>query len=484
MYKLFFKRLFDILLSLLGILILSPILIIISVAVLIDSKGPIIFKQQRIGKNGKIFNIYKFRSMCVGAEKTGSGVYSGKNDARVTRVGKVLRATSLDELPQFFNVLFGHMSFIGPRPPLTYHPWTYDKYSKEQLKMFNVRPGITGWAQVNGRKEVEWNKRIKLNVYYVENLSFWLDLKIIFMTVGKVLKNSNNENVGATVVKNKNLELMYITDDPSVAKVADEAKVDYIFIDMEYIDKEERQKGNTVKNHHTVNDVKKVKAVVQNSKVLCRVNHIHDATDEYSSTEEEIDSVIEAGADYIMLPYFKTAMEVQRFISAVDGRAKTMLLVETPEAVENIDQILAIDGIDKVHIGLNDLSLGYKQSFMFEPLINGTVDMLATKLKEKGIPYGFGGIASLGKGIVPAEMVIKEHYRLGSSMAILSRSFCNAQQIKDISEIKKVFNDGIDRIRAFEKDCQDGKFDLEENKKEIKSAVELVVKNIKEQKQP
>ena len=138
--------------------------------------------------------------MVVGAEQTGSGVYSGKGDKRVTRVGKILRATSLDELPQFFNLLKGDMSFIGPRPPLTYHPWTFDKYTEEQKKMFNVRPGITGWAQVNGRKEVEWNRRIELNVWYVEHLSFWLDVKIFFKTIFKVLKNSNNENVGATVI--------------------------------------------------------------------------------------------------------------------------------------------------------------------------------------------------------------------------------------------------------------------------------------------
>ncbi|MBO5713745.1 MAG: sugar transferase, partial [Clostridia bacterium] len=156
-------------------------------------------KQERIGKNGKVFKILKFRSMCVGAEGTGSGVYSGKGDKRVTKVGKFIRATSLDELPQFFNVLVGDMSFIGPRPPLTYHPWTIDKYTEEQFKMFNVRPGITGWAQVNGRKEVEWNKRIELNVWYVENVSLWLDIKILFMTVFKVFTNANNENVGATV---------------------------------------------------------------------------------------------------------------------------------------------------------------------------------------------------------------------------------------------------------------------------------------------
>lgn len=203
MYKHFFKRFFDILISLLGLIICSPIFIVVAIAVKIDSKGPVLFKQKRIGKNGRVFDIYKFRSMCVGAENTGSGVYSGKGDARVTKVGKFLRATSLDELPQFLNLLKGDMSLIGPRPPLTYHPWVYDNYSEEQKRMFNVRPGITGWAQVNGRKEVEWNKRIELNVWYVDHVSFWLDIKIIFMTVFKVLKNSNNENTGATVLGDK-----------------------------------------------------------------------------------------------------------------------------------------------------------------------------------------------------------------------------------------------------------------------------------------
>ena len=200
MYKNFFKRFFDIVISLLAIIVLALPMLIIVIAVKIDSKGPVIFKQERVGKDGKVFWMYKFRSMCVGAENIGSGVYSGEGDARVTKVGKFLRATSLDEIPQFFNVLKGDMSFIGPRPPLTYHPWTLDKYTEEQKRMFEMRPGITGWAQVNGRKEVEWNKRIKLNVWYVDNVSLWLDIKIIFMTLFKVFTNADNENTGATVV--------------------------------------------------------------------------------------------------------------------------------------------------------------------------------------------------------------------------------------------------------------------------------------------
>ena len=200
MYKHFFKRFFDIILSLIGLIVAAIPMLLIAIAIKIDSKGPVISKQERIGRNGKVFKILKFRSMCVGAEKTGSGVYSGKGDARVTKVGKFLRATSLDELPQFINLLRGDMSLIGPRPPLTYHPWTYDKYTDHQRRMFEVRPGITGWAQVNGRKEVEWHKRIELNVWYVDHVSLWLDLKIMFMTVFKVFTNANNENVGATVV--------------------------------------------------------------------------------------------------------------------------------------------------------------------------------------------------------------------------------------------------------------------------------------------
>ena len=200
MYKHFFKRFFDIIFSLLGIIMLSIFMIIIAIAIKIESKGPVFFKQERLGKNGKVFKILKFRSMCVGAEQMAGGVYSGKGDTRVTKVGKFIRKTSLDEIPQLFSVLKGDMSFIGPRPPLTYHPWTFDKYTEEQKKMFNVRPGISGWAQVNGRKGVEWNKRIKLNVWYVENVSLWLDIKILFKTVAKVFSNADNENKGKTVV--------------------------------------------------------------------------------------------------------------------------------------------------------------------------------------------------------------------------------------------------------------------------------------------
>lgn len=199
MYSKFFKRVIDIIISMLLLIILSPVLLFAAIAIKLDSKGPVIFKQKRLGLCGKEFYIYKFRSMCVGAEK--GGVYSDNNDKRVTKVGNILRKTSIDELPQAINILKGDMSFVGPRPPLTYHPWPIDEYTDEQRRMFNVRPGITGWAQVNGRKAVEWNRRIELNNWYVDNVSLWLDIKICFMTVFKVFTNADNENVGETVTK-------------------------------------------------------------------------------------------------------------------------------------------------------------------------------------------------------------------------------------------------------------------------------------------
>ena len=204
MYKHFIKRLLDILISFLALLVFALPMLIIGLAIKMTSKGPVLFKQDRLGKNGKVFRMLKFRSMVVGAEA--QGVYSDNKDKRVTKVGKFLRKTSLDELPQLINMLKGDMSLIGPRPPLTYHPWPIEDYTEEQKRMFDVRPGMTGWAQVNGRKEVEWHKRIELNVWYVDHISFLLDAKIFFMTILKVFKNEGNENKGATVKEKEKSE--------------------------------------------------------------------------------------------------------------------------------------------------------------------------------------------------------------------------------------------------------------------------------------
>lgn len=202
MYVKFWKRFFDIVLSVIGLIVAAIPMAIVAIAIKWDSPGPVIFKQQRLGRYGKVYTMYKFRSMCVGAEK--GGVYSDDKDTRISRVGMIIRKTSLDELPQLWNVLKGNLSLIGFRSPLTYHPWPWEEYTEEQKKMFELRPGITGWAQVNGRKTVEWNNRIAMNVWYAENCSFLLDVKILFMTVFKVLRNADNENVGETV-KNEDI---------------------------------------------------------------------------------------------------------------------------------------------------------------------------------------------------------------------------------------------------------------------------------------
>ena len=199
MYKNGIKRMLDIIIAVLGLVIGAIPMAIVALLIRLESPGPAIFRQQRIGKDGKVFEFLKFRSMCQGAEHTGSGVYSGKGDARVTRLGRILRATSIDELPQLVNILRGDMSLIGPRPPLTYHPWPLEEYTDRQRRMFEVRPGITGWAQVNGRKDVEWNRRIEMSVWYVDHVSFWLDLKIFFLTIYKVFRNADNENKEETV---------------------------------------------------------------------------------------------------------------------------------------------------------------------------------------------------------------------------------------------------------------------------------------------
>ena len=201
MYKHFFKPLCDKLLALVLLVVLTIPMLIIAILIRLESEGPALFKQKRLGKGGKEFCIYKFRSMKLNAEKTGTGVYSEKGDPRVTKIGRIIRATSLDELPQLLNIIKGEMSWIGPRPPLTYHPWPVDQYTPEQFRMFEVAPGISGWAQVNGRKTVEWNRRIEMNVWYVDHVSLWLDIKIAFMTVFKVLCNADNVNAGATVKK-------------------------------------------------------------------------------------------------------------------------------------------------------------------------------------------------------------------------------------------------------------------------------------------
>ncbi len=275
------------------------------------------------------------------------------------------------------------------------------------------------------------------------------------------------------------LKLMYITNEPTVAQIAETAGVDRIFVDMEYIGKSIRQGGmDTVQSHHTIEDIVRIKECLHTAQLLVRVNPMHDATDKYGSSKDEIDSAIIAGADILMLPYFKTAEEVRSFIACVNGRVKTMLLLETAEAVEIIDDILDIPGIDEMFVGLNDLSLSYGMNFMFQLLADGTVERLTSKFKAKGIPYGFGGIAAMGAGMLPAEQVIKEHYRLGSTCTILSRSFCNVAQIRHMGEISYLFFNGVKSIRAFEQECEEYIRFFSDNTSDVLDKVKLISEQI------
>lgn len=269
---------------------------------------------------------------------------------------------------------------------------------------------------------------------------------------------------------------MYITNKPAVAQIAEEAGVDWIFLDMEFIGKDARQGGlDTVQNHHSVKDVKNIKVAVKKAKVLVRVNPIHQGLADYPSSKEEIDDVIAAGADIIMLPFFKTVEEVKKFIGYVSGRAKTLLLMETTEAAQLVDEILEVPGIDMIHLGLNDMHLELGMRFMFQLLADGTVEKLGKKIEAKGIPFGFGGIATLDGGDLPGSMVLKEHVRLGSSMVIVSRSFCNTDVVTDLNEVKRIFDTGISGLRSLEKEAAqaDASY-LEENRKAVVTAVNKI----------
>ena len=241
------------------------------------------------------------------------------------------------------------------------------------------------------------------------------------------------------------IKLMYITNNPRIAALADEAGVDRIFVDLETVGKQLRQGGmNTVQSDHTLADIRAVRPAVQHAELLVRVNPIYDWS------REEIDAAIVAGADTLMLPYFQAAAQAEKFLTYVGGRARTILLVETPEAVENLDEILALPGIDECHIGLNDLHLGYGRKFLFELLADGTVDAITEKFKARGIPFGIGGIARLGRGIIPAECILAEHIRLGSQAVILSRSFCNDILFSDRPDREEIFGREVKRLRSAE----------------------------------
>ena len=256
------------------------------------------------------------------------------------------------------------------------------------------------------------------------------------------------------------LKLMYITNEVSLAKAAEKAGVDRIMVDLERLGKAERQKGwNSFISDHEEKDIKGIKNALKVSEVVVRINPIHDGS------KEEIERVISLGADIIMLPYFKKAKDVKEMIALVNGRKKVCLLLETKEAVEDIDTILSVPGIDEIHIGLNDLSHSYKEDFLFE-----AETLKAHKIKD----YGIGGIARISSGLIPAEDVITEHKRLGSGCAILSRAFFDKDKNAD-----ELFETEVKKIRAFEEKAE--KFSCEELQKaraRFNEKVKEVVKNL------
>ena len=268
------------------------------------------------------------------------------------------------------------------------------------------------------------------------------------------------------------LTLMYITNDPRVAGIAADAGVDRLFVDMEVLGKAERQGGmNTVQSHHVPADIAVLRdAVGPDVEIMARTDPMNPGL------KTQIDASIKNGADVIMLPMWKTADDLRRLVDMVDGRARTMPLLETAEAVENLDEALMVPGVDQIHIGLNDLHLAYHQKFMFELLADGTVERLCRRIGAAGIPYGFGGVGRPGSGTLPAEYILGEHVRLGSSSVILSRSFCNTSLITDLGELEEIFRDGVADIRAVERACADWTEEqFEENRRKLVACVEKII---------
>ncbi len=213
--NLFFKRLFDILSTLIVIVLLIPIWIIIPIAIKCDSKGPVFFRQERRTKKGKVFKMLKFRSMVVNAENIGTGLFNYENDPRVTKVGRFLRNTSIDELPQLFNIFAGQMSVVGPRPCVKNELGDFDTLNQRYKKRFKMKAGLTGLAQVKGRNDIEWDKKVELDNEYIDKFrkfGVFYDIKILFSSVFKVFKKEN-------IYENK---VEGSTDDVESAKKAEE----------------------------------------------------------------------------------------------------------------------------------------------------------------------------------------------------------------------------------------------------------------------
>lgn len=273
-------------------------------------------------------------------------------------------------------------------------------------------------------------------------------------------------------MKNDHIDLLYITNNPRVAVVAEKAGIDYLFIDLEQRGKVERQFGrDTVISNHTFLDIKIIKSYLSKSKLLVRINPF------FEGTADEVEMAIKNGADALMLPMFESRYEVENFIKLVDKRAEVFLLLETKKSFDNLEDILSVTGIDRIHVGLNDLHIQMNKTFMFELFIDGTIQTIINLIKSKrpDIRYGFGGVGRIGEGLLPASNILAYHYEMDSSSVILSRSFCDVSKINEV-DIDYIITKGVEDIRRYYQSLtsKDLLF-FENNKKEMKVLIEKIV---------
>jgi len=279
-------------------------------------------------------------------------------------------------------------------------------------------------------------------------------------------------------VTNSFLKLLFITANPEMAAFAINQGVDRIFLDLEMLGKVERQGHlDTVISRHKSEDISTLRPLLPKGSLLVRLNPVHPGT------ADEVEDAISRGADTLMLPMFRGPDEVKQFCDLVDSRARVCLLVETIGAMETLADCIQVQGVDEVHIGLNDLHLEMGCNFMFEPLVSGHVESMTSILKNAGVPFGIGGLARVGEGLLPAELLLAEHARLGSIGAILSRTFHRqASSVREIQD-QMNFSDEVQKLRiAYQSNCQSSLEELTSRHMAIKGIVAEIAAKLSDRK--